>query len=62
MQAGNAYIINPRNLSSVVITSIELGYYESHTEQNYLLPIYVFIGNNGFMAYVSAIHPNLLAR
>jgi hypothetical protein len=61
LQAGNAYVLNPRELPNAVITSVELGYYESHTEQEYLLPIYVFIGENDFMAYVSAINASLVS-
>ena len=53
--AGNAYIYNPRGETNAVITSVELGYYESHAEQAYMLPIYVFKGNNDFIAYVTAL-------
>lgn len=60
LQAGEAYIINPRNLETVKITDVKLGYYESHEEQEYLLPIYVFFGENDFMAYTQALHPNML--
>ena len=57
--AGGGYIVNPRNVSEGVITSVELVYYESHEEQEYMLPIYVFKGLNGLVAYVSALHPNM---
>jgi hypothetical protein len=52
---GNGYVFNPRNLSSVVVRSVELGYYETHLEQEYLLPIYVFRGDNGVMIYAQAL-------
>jgi hypothetical protein len=32
-----------------------LGYYDPDIYQKYLQPVYVFLGNNGFVAYVPAI-------
>jgi hypothetical protein len=58
--AGQAYIVNPRGVQNAVFNRVELGYYESHQEQEYLLPIYVFAGENGVMAYVSALHPSVV--
>ncbi len=60
LQAGEGYVVNPRRLRNVTIRNIELGFYESNQEQEFLLPIYVFHGDNGFMAYVQALHPNVL--
>lgn len=56
---GDAYVINPRGLKTAVITSVELGYYESHGEQDFLLPIYVFRGESDFVAYVQALYPGM---
>lgn len=39
----------------VKIARVFLGYYASEEKQDYLLPIIVFEGNNGFFAYVTAI-------
>lgn len=58
--AGQAYVVNPRQVQDAVIKQVELGYYESHQEQNYLVPIYVFSGENGVVAYVQALHPEVL--
>lgn len=58
--AGQAYVVNPRRVQDAVIRQVELGYYESHQEQNYLVPIYVFSGENGVVAYVQALHPEVL--
>lgn len=41
--------------ANIAIKDISLGYYLSDEEQNYLLPIIVFEGNNGFFAYVEAL-------
>lgn len=62
LQLGEAYVINPRGVKNAVITSVALGYYESHKEQEYLMPVYVFYGENDFMAYVQALHPNMITR
>lgn len=41
--------------ANIAIKDVSLGYYLSDEEQNYLLPIIVFEGNNGFFAYVEAL-------
>lgn len=41
--------------ANIAIKDISLGYYLSDEEQNYLLPVIVFEGNNGFFAYVEAL-------
>lgn len=43
--------------NNVLINNIYLAYYLGEEEQDYLMPIYVFEGNNGFIAYVSALDP-----
>jgi len=44
------------NTKNINITDVKLGYYQTDDEsQNYLWPIYVFIGDHNFAAYVSAI-------
>ena len=60
LQNGQAYIVNPRGVSNAMIRSVELGYYESHEEQEYLLPIYVFKGDNDFIAYVQGLDSSQL--
>lgn len=41
--------------TNVVINNIYLAYYLDETTQEYLMPIIVFEGDNGFSAYISAI-------
>lgn len=60
LKNGNAYIINPQNLSNVDITNVELHYYLSNVTKDYLLPVIVFTGINNFTAYVEAISPTSL--
>lgn len=59
LQSGNAYIasFDPNN-KQVIIRNIALGYYMSDTPQKYLMPIFVFQGDNNFFAYVNAVNPN----
>lgn len=41
----------------IVIRKIYLAYFESSEAQNFLQPIFVFEGDKGFFAYVSAVDP-----
>ncbi len=62
VQAGDAYVINGKNLKEAVIREVELAYYDSFDEQKYLQPIYVFKGDANFMAIVPAVSANYLSR
>lgn len=62
VQAGDAYIINGQNVGEAIIREVELAYYDSFEEQRYLQPIYVFKGDNDFMAFVPAVSANYLNR
>ncbi|HCM82597.1 MAG: hypothetical protein UW37_C0014G0021 [Candidatus Gottesmanbacteria bacterium GW2011_GWA2_44_17] len=57
LQSGGAYIARfPKgDKKDVIIRKIYLGYYDSLESQTYLQPIFVFEGDNGFMAYVPAV-------
>lgn len=37
------------------VRKIFLGYYDSNVNQKYAMPIYIFLGDQGFVAYVSAV-------
>lgn len=54
LKNGNAYMINPQNLTSVDITNVELKYYLNRGSRDFLLPVIVFTGIN-FTAYVEAV-------
>ncbi|PIR59440.1 MAG: hypothetical protein COU69_00385 [Candidatus Pacebacteria bacterium CG10_big_fil_rev_8_21_14_0_10_56_10] len=62
LQTGAGYIASPpdTNQSRVVVREVELGYYDDFADQSYLQPIYVFVGDGGFLGYVSAIDPKAL--
>ena len=54
---GKATVVSTgTNQGQVVIRKIYLGYFDSLQVQNYLKPIFVFEGDNGFIAYLSAIN------
>jgi hypothetical protein len=56
LKAQKAYIASYfGKTSNISIKNIFLGYYIGEGKQNYLLPVVIFEGINGFFAYVSAI-------
>ena len=56
LQSGMGYIARyPTGGDTAVIRNVYLGYYDSYEVQTYLQPVFVFEGDNGFMAYVPAI-------
>lgn len=58
LQAGRGYIARyPSSGAIAVVRNASLGYYDSFEPQTYLQPIFVFEGDNGFVAYVPAVTP-----
>jgi hypothetical protein len=58
LNSGLAYIARmPAKGTNVTIRSIHLGYFDSVSPQTYIQPIFVFEGDEGFVAYISAIDP-----
>lgn len=56
LQSGDAYIAAYNGTdNNILINKIYLAYYMGDTDQQYLLPVYVFEGANGFFAYIPAI-------
>lgn len=61
LQSGGGYVAAKGKTNEAVIRSVDLGYYEDwDNEQEYLQPVYVFTGDNGFVGYSPAIDPNYL--
>jgi hypothetical protein len=58
LQAGEGYVahLGSNQGSTVTIRRVYLAFYDSEESQKFLQPIYVFEGDNDFMAYVSAVH------
>lgn len=57
LQAGEGYIAQKGTSDVAIIRNVTLGYYDDTAEQDYMQPIYVFSGDNGFLGYVPAIDP-----
>jgi len=62
VQAGEGFVASGQNLDRAVVRSVELAYFDDFEYQAFLQPIYVFKGDDGFIAYVSAVHPNYIER
>lgn len=62
-QQGNGVIVkSEEGVNAVVVRAMELGYYDADTPQEFLQPVYVFRGDNNFVAYVSAIDSKWLKK
>ncbi len=57
LKDGKAYIANPAILGKdeILLKGVSLAYYMSDKTQDYLMPIVVFKGDNGFIAYLFAV-------
>lgn len=57
LQNGGGYVYSgDSTVSEVKIRRVFLAYYDADISTGYVLPIYVFLGDQGFTAYVSAIN------
>lgn len=62
LDAGGGYVTDKSPKSgSIAIRRIILGYYDSPS-QKYAMPIYVFLGDQNFIAYVSAVSDSVLKK
>jgi hypothetical protein len=56
LQSGNGFIARyPTQGNDITVRTIHLGYYDSITPQTYLQPVFVFEGDDGFLAFVPAV-------
>lgn len=56
LQNQQGTIVSPsQGTTDIVIREMFLGYYQSEEYTQFLMPVYVFLGDNGFAAYVSAV-------
>jgi len=59
LKSGKAYIASYNGTGNqILINNVFLAYYMGATQQNYLMPVIVFEGQDGFFAYVPAIAEN----
>ncbi len=62
LKEGGGYVAQGQDLEKAVIREIELGYYDEFEEQQYLQPIYVFKGDDNFMAFTKALNPQIYSQ
>lgn len=56
LETGGGYIFSGESVSpEVKIRRVFLGYYDADASTGYAMPIYIFLGDSGFSAYVSAV-------
>lgn len=56
LQSGGGYILQLPKTPLVTVRNVYLAYYDSVSPQTYLQPVFVFEGDDGFIAYVPAIN------
>lgn len=59
LQSGEGFIANKGTRDTAVIRNVNLCYFESPNQQDFLQPIFVFSGDNGFIGYVPALDPRV---
>ncbi len=57
LQSNEGYVAVKGASDTAIVRSVSLGYYDDNQEQDYMQPIYVFEGDDGFLGFVSAIDP-----
>lgn len=61
LKSGRGYVVsNPNDKTDITIREMQLGYYDPGSYQEYLQPVYFFIGDGEFVAYVAAISDEYL--
>lgn len=60
LKAGEGFLADFDGDDTAVIREVVLGYYDDFEEQQFLMPIYVFLGDDNFIGYVSAIDPSFI--
>lgn len=56
LKDGKGIVVStPKNLQKVVIKKMDIAYFDPDVYQEYLQPVYFFLGENNFVAYVPAV-------
>jgi hypothetical protein len=58
--AGGGFIAKRTPEKTVIVRRVSLAYFESNDPQEFLQPVYVFEGDQGFLAYVAGVAPGYL--
>lgn len=62
LQAGEGYVVNTGENQEALVRKVELAYFDDWKEQDFLQPVYVFQGDDDFLAYVSALDPQFIQQ
>ncbi len=63
LKSGKALVVShPQGEKDVVIRKMFIGYFDPEVYQDYLQPVYVFLGEGNFVAYVPAITDEYLTK
>lgn len=62
LKSGRAYFNSDPGTSSIDIRDIKLGYVIDTKFDKYLQPVYLFLGDKGFMAFISAVDEKWISR
>lgn len=63
LKAGKGYVTDKsQKTGNVKIRRILLGYYDTEANHKYTMPIYIFLGDKNFTAYVSAVTDEYLSN
>jgi hypothetical protein len=61
LKAGKGTVVSANNpVGEVHIKKISLGYYDPDVYQEYFQPVYIFLGDDKFVAYVTAVRNDLV--
>jgi hypothetical protein len=62
LQQGGGYVLKYPNTPLITVRNIYLAYYDPTIPQTYLQPVFVFEGDDGFIAYVPAVSPEFIEQ
>jgi hypothetical protein len=63
LKAGRGFVASPvKDAKNIIINKMFLAYFDPQVYQEYLRPVYVFLGNNNFVAYVDAVRSDYVAQ
>lgn len=63
LKAGKGFIASPvKDAKHIIINQMFLAYFDPQEYQEYLRPVYVFLGNNNFVGYVDGVREDYIAQ
>lgn len=62
LQKGKGFVVSQPQTTNITIRKMFLGYFDPDVYQEYLQPVYVFVGDGDFVGYVPAVSNEYLAE